>query len=156
MLCRVSRTQLPPDNRGGAWAMIGIHLSQSAPRADPASQYPLVLVRSLGGPRGALVNPSPSRCPVGCGPLGWRAPPPMRLEPVSGHVGGHQRVRTSWPIRRRGRRRHLPNRGAQWVGRAELMGPADGRGGAVSGSQWACGRGLGGQWRPGRSWRAAS
>lgn len=156
MLCWVSRTQLQPDNRGGARSLIGILLSQSAPRGRPISQCSLAPVRSLGGPRGALVNPRPSHRRVGSGCLGWRAPLPMKTEPVSGHVGGRRRVPVSQPMGRGGPSRRPPNRGAQGAGREMLMGPAEGRGGAVSVSQWARGRGLGGQWQPGRSWRGAS
>lgn len=59
MLCWVSRTQLQPDNQGGARAVIGTRPSQSALGADPVSQYSLAPVRSLGGPLGVLVNPRP-------------------------------------------------------------------------------------------------
>lgn len=156
MLCWVSRTQLQPDNRGGARGVIGTCPSHSEPRTDSASQSSLAPERSLGGPRGVLVNPGPSHFRVGPGRPGWRALPPMRTEPVSGHVGGHRRVQTVWPMRRRGQRLHPPNRGAQGAGREVLMDPAEGRGGAVSGSQWVRGRGLRGQWQPGRSWRTAS
>lgn len=155
MLCGASRTQQPPDNRGGARSVIGKRFSQSAPRAHSASQYSLAPVRTLGGPRGSLVNPRPNRRRIGRGLLGWREPSPMRTEPVSGHVGGRRRVPAGGPMARRGRRLRPPNRGARRAGRAVLMGPAEGRGGAVSLSQWARGRGLGNQWQPGRSWRAA-